>query len=461
VNIDAAPWKLEWSEHGEISRGGQGIVTELRSIAEPTKRAVLKQILPRWKDDPQARQRLQHEAEILSKLHELGARVPKVFDSFLKHDAGEPFLLMEFISGMRFDEWLKTKAPVKTQQAVKITKAIAETIDLCHKHKIGHRDIKPSNVILKGGDSSSPYVLDFGISFDSRQTMILTREGEMFWNEFIILPECQDLEGGHRDLRSDITALVGVFFSCLTGRPPIVLRDATDQAPHQRHGKLVAAAANTTEEGERLMWFFQRGFAFRLADRFQSLSEFTSELMRFADASSDASLDPIEQFKILSHNVEKTDRNVQLVALKRKYVELLNPIRNALGTKLDSIGSHQGSLSFGGVLLQNHLKAYLPKGDILDEPSVVNAFTVSRNHFNGTAVVVLMGIGEGMNVHLYASGYITPIQSEKLVEWSKVAVVEEADKKISERTIAAVVDNLANKLAHEIRNLILQREHKL
>jgi serine/threonine protein kinase len=166
MNSDTAPWKSDWSEHGEISRGGQGIVTELRSLTEPTRRAVLKQILPRWKDDPQARQRLQHEAEILSKLHESGARVPKLIDSFMKHDSVEPFLLMEFIHGVRFDEWLKSQAPVKTQQAVTITRAIAETIELCHKHKIGHRDIKPSNIILKGGDSSSPYVLDFGISFD-------------------------------------------------------------------------------------------------------------------------------------------------------------------------------------------------------------------------------------------------------------------------------------------------------
>jgi hypothetical protein len=76
------PWKREWIEEREISRGGQGIVTGLRSINEPEKRAVLKQIVPRWKDDEQARSRLKHEASLLSKLHDLGGRVPKVIDSF-------------------------------------------------------------------------------------------------------------------------------------------------------------------------------------------------------------------------------------------------------------------------------------------------------------------------------------------------------------------------------------------
>jgi len=141
---------------------------------------------------------------------------------------------MEFIHGTRFDEWLKNAAPVSPENGFRITKAIADTIRLCHDHQIGHRDLKPTNIILKNGEIDEPYILDFGISFDSMQTVMLTKNGEMFWNEFIILPECQDLGGNHRDLRSDITALVGVFFSCLTKKPPIMLRDAQNRGPHQR-----------------------------------------------------------------------------------------------------------------------------------------------------------------------------------------------------------------------------------
>ena len=385
--------------------------------------------------------------------------MPRIIDSSSKHDAVEPFLLMEFIPGVRFEEWLKSKAPVKTNQAVTITRAIAETIGLCHTHKIGHRDIKPSNIILKDGDISSPYVLDFGISFDSRQTIILTREGEMFWNEFIILPECQDLEGGHRDLRSDITALVGVFFSCLTGRPPIVLRNATDQAPHQRHEKLVAAAASSVQEAERLMWFFQRGFAFRISERFQSMNEFTAELMRFADSSSEAKLDPIEQFEILSHNVEATDRGVQLVALRKKHGEIYQPINVAMSAKLKPVIKHDGSFQAGNVMLAPQVKSQLPQGEIFNS-TTAPSYTISRNHFNGSAIALLTGVAVGMDIHLYVCSYIWPIPKDKIIEWSKVAVVEDSQSKISDRTVTVVVEALANRLAHEIRNLILKREQK-
>jgi len=459
VSNDSEPWKSDWLEHDEVSRGGQGIVTEVRSISDPTRRAVLKRLLPRWQGDSQARDRLQHEGEILARLHALGAKVPEVIDSSEKHAQSEPFLLMEFISGTRFDHWLKSKAPVKTQQGVTITRSISETIELCHTHSIGHRDLKPANIILKDGDTSKPHILDFGISFDSQQTIILTREGEMFRNEFIILPECQDLEGGHRDLRSDITALVGVFFSCLTGRPPIVLRDAMGRAPHQRHEQLVTAGAGSVSEGERLMWFFQKGFAYNLSDRFQSMSEFIGELMRFADATVETDLDPIEQFKILNHNVESTDRKVQLIALTRKYTSIWPPIQSALALKLDPIKKHAGSHGQGGSAFTQQHRLNLPKGEYLEANSA-HSFTVSRNHFDGVAIALLTGLAEGMDIHLYATSYTQPLAKDATIEWSKVAVIEDSQKKISDRTLAVVVDTLAKKLAHEIRNLTLRRDQK-
>jgi len=281
----------------------------------------------------------------------------------------------------------------------------------------------------------------------------------MFWNEFIILPECQDLEGGHRDLRSDITALVGVFFSCLTGRPPIVLRNATDQAPHQRHEKLVAAAASDVQETERLMWFFQRGFAFRISERFQSMSEFISELMRFADSSNENILDPIEQFKILNHNIEATDRKVQLVALKRKFDEIFQPIWQAFHTKLSPINKNEGSIGSGQVQLPLNVASQLPQGEIFDA-RVARSYTISRNHFDGSAMVLLTGIAVEMDIHLYVCSYTWPIPPGKNIEWVKVAVLEDSQPRITERTVSVVVEMLANKLAHEIRNLILKREQK-
>lgn len=207
------------------------------------------------------------------------------------------------------------------------------------------------------------------------------------------------------------------------------------------------------------MWFFQKGFAFRISERFQSMSEFTSELMRFADTSGETSLDAIEQFKMLNQNVEKNDRNVQLIALRSKYNDILTSIRQALAAKLNPINSLQGSFNFGGFALTPQHKIHIPKGELLTV-NTADSYTISRLHFNGAALALLIGLAEGMDIHLYATGYTTPLTPEKLIEWSKIAVVEESQKVISDRTRDVVADVLANKLAHEIRNLNLKREQK-
>lgn len=460
---NVATWQNEWKEHKEIDRGGQGIVTELRHKKDPARRAVLKRIVPRWREDPQARYRLQQETETLSKLHDLGAHVPAVYDSFLNHDDVEPFLLMEFIEGIRFDGWLNKSAPVAPAKAVLVTRGIAETIRLCHKHKIGHRDLKPSNIILKNEEISLPYVLDFGIAFDSRQTKIITREGEMFWNEFIILPECQDLEGGHRDLRSDITALAGIFFTCLTGKPPIVLRNALELAPHQRHEGLLMDSTETVEQGERLIWFFDRAFAYRIDERFQTLDEFTSELMRFAESSPLERLDLLEQFDILDQSLRSTDRNVQLGSLREKYNQMRQKVNKQMNKELNALRQHNGNPSLTAVHINSIIEPNRPRlegGDLLDAVSV-NAFIVRRPPFQHMAVVLLAAFGVGMQIHLYSASYCAPsgdpAKPNKLLTWSKIAALDENTDGLSETKLSVIVEALKSKLAREIRNLVREK----
>jgi serine/threonine protein kinase len=457
------PWTASWTVKREIARGGQGVVSELFSTNPEEKRAVLKEIVPRWREDQQARLRLQNEAETLRRLYDLGAKVPEVYDSFETHGSSEPFIVMEFIPGLRFDEWLKQRAPVDPQKAVIITRALGRTVSLSHEHNIGHRDIKPSNIILRDGEINSPYIIDFGISFDSQQTMILTREGEMFWNEFIILPECQDLQGGHRDLRSDITALVGLFFSCLTGRPPIVLRDAEERAPHQRHESLLFKVATSVEQGERLMWFFDKGFAFRISDRFQTMDEFMGQLARFADTSSTEPLDLFTQFDVLNQTVQSTDRNVQVGELRVVYNTMAHKIAEAVQREMNAIKDHGGAYS----LMQRRVdqmsdadKPSIKGGDLLRE--MVQAYRVSREHFGRSAVVLLVAFGIGMQIHLYAASYTAPVadinQNEKPLTWTKIAVVEEGNGALNETKLAVIVDALKAKLAHEIRSLARPQE---
>ena len=428
----------------------------------PTRERIdaLKRIVPRWKENKQARQRLRQEVETLSKLYNLGASVPAVYDSFLKYDAVEPFLIMEFIKGVRFDEWLKASTPIAPAKAVLVTNGIVKTINLCHENEIGHRDLKPSNIILKNGEINSPYVLDFGIAFDSRQTMILTQRGEIFRNEFINLPECQDLEGGHRDLRSDITALAGIFFTCLTGKPPIVLRDAQELAPHQRHERFLLNSADTPEQNERLIWFFDRAFSYRINERFQTLNEFSTELARFSESFSEDSLDLIEQFDILDRTIQSKDRNVQLLALRKKYTSVIKKVSQQMHKELKPLGPKHGRLSDSILMLAQIQEPNIPildVGDLLNKGSM-HSFKLQRDDFQKVAVVLIVAFGVGMQIHLYLASYcaLSNKSNKPLTElkWSKIATIDENANVLSETKLSVIVKALNLKLAHETRNLV-------
>ena len=68
---------------------------------------------------------------------------------------------MPYIQG----ETLRTKLDRETQlgidEAVRITRDVADALDYAHRHGVIHRDIKPENILLHDG---RPMVADFGIA---------------------------------------------------------------------------------------------------------------------------------------------------------------------------------------------------------------------------------------------------------------------------------------------------------
>lgn len=464
MNENATPWLETWEEIEEIGRGGQGIVTKLSHKKESGRHAVLKQIVERWRDDPQALERLHLEAETLAKLHKLGASVPNVYDSSLDHNDSDPFIVMEFIDGLRFDKWLKKNKPISLADAVLVTRGITKTITLCHQHKIGHRDLKPANIILKDGKVETPYIIDFGIAFDSKQSRILTRDGEIFWNEFITLPECQALEGGHRDLRSDITALAGIFFTCLTGKYPMVLRDEQDRSPHQRHRQDLQNATDLMDKREKLFWFFDRAFSVRIDDRFQDMDEFDSELSSFTKKSSDDNIDLIEEFDILDQKVRSTSREVQIAALRNKYQPAISAIDQKMQMELKALVQLNGRPSQSKMQLDQLSPYDQPKidgGDLLSGKCRV--YSITRDHFQHSINAGIVAFGVGMQIHFYSMAFSTPPnilgRSGKNLEWIKVAVMDEDAKNLSDDKLYLIVHDLMKKLAIETRKI--RREQNL
>ena len=130
------------------------------------------------------------------------------------------FYVMPYIQG----ETLRTKLDRETQlgieEAVRITRDVADALDYAHRHGVIHRDIKPENILLHDG---RPMVADFGIALalSAAAGGRMTETGMSLGTPHYMSPE-QATADKEITGRSDIYSLGSVLFEMLTGNPPHV-----------------------------------------------------------------------------------------------------------------------------------------------------------------------------------------------------------------------------------------------
>jgi eukaryotic-like serine/threonine-protein kinase len=146
------------------------------------------------------------------------------------------YYVMPYIQG----ETLRTKLDRETQlgidEAVRITREVADALDYAHRHGVIHRDIKPENILLHDG---RPMVADFGIALavSAAAGGRMTETGLSLGTPHYMSPEQATAE---KELsgRSDIYSLGCVLYEMLAGQPPhlggsaqqIIMKIVTDTA---------------------------------------------------------------------------------------------------------------------------------------------------------------------------------------------------------------------------------------
>jgi len=81
------------------------------------------------------------------------------------HDSGEDagllWYTMPFVEGESLRDRLRRELQLPLQEALRITREVADALDHAHRHGTVHRDIKPENILLAEGHA---LVSDFGIA---------------------------------------------------------------------------------------------------------------------------------------------------------------------------------------------------------------------------------------------------------------------------------------------------------
>ncbi len=130
------------------------------------------------------------------------------------------FYVMPYIEGETIRDKLNRETQFGVEEAVRITREVAEALDHAHRHGVIHRDIKPENLLLYDGRAM---VMDFGIALavSAAAGGRMTETGLSLGTPHYMSPEQATAE---KDLtpRADVYSLATVLYEMLTGNPPHV-----------------------------------------------------------------------------------------------------------------------------------------------------------------------------------------------------------------------------------------------
>jgi eukaryotic-like serine/threonine-protein kinase len=189
---------------------------------------------------------------------------------------GKLFYTMPFVEGASLRDKLDREKQLSIDEALDLTKQIAEALAFAHSKSVIHRDIKPENILLSNGRA---LVADFGIA---RAVSVaggerLTRTGMAVGTPTYMSPE-QAM--GSKDVtpESDVYSLACMVYEMLAGQPPfsgptamaLLARHSLDNVPSL---KIVRGTVPDAVEDAIV-----RAMAKVPADRFRSAIDFANAL---------------------------------------------------------------------------------------------------------------------------------------------------------------------------------------
>ncbi len=192
----------------EVGRGGFAVVYQAYDHSLGRKVAI-KVPHPWLLSDPKSVERFHREARLAANLtHPHIVTIYEIGD-----EQGTPFIAMEWLEGVSFQDWLRKAQPIP-QASLQALSGAGAALDYAHARQIIHRDIKPSNIMMVAGRGG--VLTDFGIARSLVQASQST--SNVMGTPNYMAPEV--LKGQAATAASDIYALGVILFEILTGRPP-------------------------------------------------------------------------------------------------------------------------------------------------------------------------------------------------------------------------------------------------
>src|SRR5687767_10419292 len=125
----------------EIGRGGFGVVYLGRDRELLARQVVVKVLLDRHTDNEWIRRKFQQEIEALTRIDHPG--VVGILDAGTS-PGGDPFLVMQFIDGIRLRSAMKPGG-MSLDRVANVVQQASSALSAAHRRNVVHRDLKPEN----------------------------------------------------------------------------------------------------------------------------------------------------------------------------------------------------------------------------------------------------------------------------------------------------------------------------
>lgn len=265
------PYRID----GLVAVGGMGVVLRGVDESSPAPVPVAIKLLRRSIWTGRTLRAFRREQRLLRQLNH--PNISRFIDAGLSPE-GQPYLVMEFVSGLPLDEYARASGP-SLSNLLRLFRTICLAVHHAHQHLIVHRDLKPANILVAEGGTagrevpggvepqSSPVpvapqtpapqvkIIDFGIAklLQERAASEDTKTETLRDAMTLQFSSPEQIRGEPITTATDIYSLGVILYELLAGRPPYDLAgrsryeaeklicEASVPAPGAARGSLISS----------------------------------------------------------------------------------------------------------------------------------------------------------------------------------------------------------------------------
>ncbi len=260
-----------------VGSGGMGAVYRGRDLR--LDRVVAIKVVSIGDRGADAMRRFRIEAQSAAKLDH--PNIARVF--YVGETEQWSYIVFEYVEGTNLRDIVLSQGTFSVDEAICLTRQVAEALQHAHERRVVHRDIKPSNILLT--ESGNAKIVDMGLARTTeldRSTNDLTASGVTLGTFDYISPE-QAHDPRDADSRSDIYSLGCTLYFLLTGQPPFP--DGTALQKLLLHGTTMPEDPRffRSDLSDSLIAVLRKMMAKRPSDRYQEPNDLVNDLQTLAE----------------------------------------------------------------------------------------------------------------------------------------------------------------------------------